>query len=170
MHNRPLHHVAVATALLFAAACGSDDSSDATATPDTTVTVMGPSLSQPAAEPTEPGCGVTLAEIQNLLGGDSGVTENATPGAGRCNFTWDDGGPRGIDVAIIAGGRAAFAIPGGYQPIDGYGDEAHVSSQAGRASAVAFVGDDLYAADVVSDGDNPDLQALCLQVLTLALA
>jgi len=128
------------------------------------------SPTQPAAEPSEPGCGVTLAEIQNLLGGDSGVTENATPDAGRCNFTWDDGGPRGIDVAIVAGGRAAFTVPGGYEPIDGYGDEAHLMRQSGRASAVAFIGDDVYAADVVADVDDPDLQELCLRVLTLALA
>jgi hypothetical protein len=42
----------------------------------------------------------------------------------------------------------------------------------GRASAVAFVGADLYAADVVADdrsATEDELRVLCLQVLELAL-
>lgn len=107
-----------------------------------------------------------------LLPPTRGVTENSTPDPGRCNFTWDDGGTRGIDVAIVAGGRAAFDVPAGYEPLDGYGDEAFAATEVGRASAFAFVGDDLYAADVVADGgnaSNAELRDLCLQLLELAL-
>jgi hypothetical protein len=169
MHNRLLGRAALLTVLLVAAACGSDDGTDPTATPDSTATAAASSSTQPATDATEPGCGVTLTEIQDLLDDDSGVTENSTPDPGRCNFTWNDGGPRGIDVAIISGGTAAFEVPAGYEPLDGYGDEAHVSSQPGRASAVEFVGDDLYAADVVADGAALPMKDLCLQVLALAL-
>jgi hypothetical protein len=38
--------------------------------------------------------------LQARLPPASGVTENSTPDPGRCNFTWDDAGPYGIDVAI----------------------------------------------------------------------
>ncbi len=120
----------------------------------------------------DPPCGVTLAEVRNLLPAASGVSENSTPDPGRCNFTWDDGGPRGIDVAIVPGGRSAFNVPPGYEPLDGYGDQAFVSSDDGQASAFAFVGNDLYAADVVAPGTGAaeaDLRALCLQLLRLAL-
>lgn len=69
-----------------------------------------------------------LADVQALLPAGSGVTQNDTPDPRRCNFTWDDGGPRGIDVAIVPGGRSAFDVPAGYEPVDGYGDEAYTSS------------------------------------------
>ena len=52
------------------------------------------------------------------------------------------------------------------------GDEAFVSSDDGQASAFAFVGSDLYAADVVAPGTGAteaDLRALCLQLLRLTL-
>lgn len=57
---------------------------------------------EPASAPESP-CGVTLAEVQALLPPTSGVSENTTPDPGRCNFTWDDGGPRGIDGATGPG-------------------------------------------------------------------
>ncbi len=60
------------------------------------------------AATTASGCGVTLADVQALLAANSGVTQNRTPEATRCNFTWNDNGPRGIDVARVPGGRAAF--------------------------------------------------------------
>ena len=161
-------------------ACGGDDddgASAAEASGQVTSTIAdsssasAPSSSAPAADSP---CGVTLAEVQQLLPPTSGVTESTTPDPGRCNFTWDDGGPRGIDVAIVPGGRAAFEVPGGYEPLDGYGDEAYTSTVPGRASAVAFVGDDLYAADVVVDvvvdgATDADLLDLCLQLLALTL-
>jgi len=161
-------------------ACGGDDddgASAAEASGQVTSTIAdsssasAPSSSAPAADSP---CGVTLAEVQELLPPTSGVTESSTPDPGRCNFTWDDGGPRGIDVAIVPGGRAAFEVPGGYEPLDGYGDEAYTSTVPGRASAVAFVGDDLYAADVVVDvvvdgATDADLLDLCLQLLALTL-
>lgn len=143
----------------------SNDTSDTRAGVATTAT--GPDTDEPDAP-----CGVTLAEIQALLPPDSGVTQNSTPDPGRCNFTWDDGEPRGIDVAIVPGGRAAFDVPDGYEPVEGYGDEAFEATGEGRASAVAFVGDDLYAADVVTGGTSAtddDLRNLCLQLLELAL-
>jgi len=128
------------------------------------------STSAPVAESVEAptstrgeGCGVTLADVQALLPTGSRVTENSTPDAGRCNFTWDDGGPRGIDVAFVPGGRSAFEVPAGYQSLDGYGDEAFLAAGNGRASAFAFVGNDLYAASEVN------LRDLCLQLLELSL-
>jgi hypothetical protein len=162
-------------------ACGGDDddaapspttepaeSSDSTAS--ASATTVAPDEAPPAEAPDSP-CGVTLAEVQALLP-DSGVSENTTPDPGRCNFTWDDGGPRGIDVAIVPGARASFEVPAGYEPVDGYGDEAYTSSAPGRANAFAFVGDDLHAADVVADGaptdDAADLD-LALQLLALTL-
>jgi len=170
-HRRPrkaFTTVAVAVVLALGA-CGDDDTTTASAaSTDSTDAPAATSTTTPAESP----CGVTLAEVQALLPPASGVTENSTPDPGRCNFTWDDGGPRGIDVAIVPGGRSSFEVPAGYDPLDGYGDEAFVSSAGRRASAFAFVGDDLYAADVVADGAGAaeaDLRDLCLQLLELAL-
>jgi hypothetical protein len=174
MRRSLLPALAVAAVLALAACGGGDDgaSDDGATSPapstDATDAVAVPPTSTPADSP----CGVTLAEVQALLPADSGVTENTTPDPGRCNFTWDDGGPRGIDVAIVAGGRPSFEVPPRYEPLDGYGDEAFVSSSDSRVSAFAFVGDDLYAADVIADGTNAtaaDLRDLCLQLLELAL-
>jgi hypothetical protein len=53
-----------------------------------------------------------------------------------------------------------------------YGDEDFASFDDGRVSAFAFVGDDLYAADVVADGagaTEAELRDLCLRLLELAL-
>jgi hypothetical protein len=137
---------------------------------------------------------VTLADVQALLPSGSGVTENSTPDAGRCNFTWDDGGPRGIDVAIVPGGRAAFeaqsgVLPAGpdrlengdaYETLDGLGDQAWAFGDGRRVSAVVLDGDDLIAADAVADGDpggpataaglNAGLLELSTQLLELAVA
>lgn len=97
------------------------------------------------------------------------MIQNATPDPRRCNFTWDDGGPRGIDLAIVPGGRSGFDVPAGYELVDGYGDEACTSAGPGRASAVALVGNDLRAVDVTTDGGSGDLTDLCLQLLDLSL-
>ena len=96
-------------AVLALGACGGGDDDDDTTTAGSTepATVTTARTSTDA----DPPCGVTLAEVQNLLPPASGVSENSTPDPGRCNFTWDDGGPRGIDVAIVRGGRSAFTIP-----------------------------------------------------------
>jgi hypothetical protein len=164
--------LAVVGALAFAlvpAACGDDD--DASTRAETMSSQPSTTMSRPDDEQADAACGVTLAEVQTLLPAGSGVTENSTPDPGRCNFTWDDDGPRGIDVAIVAGGRSSFEVPVGYEPLDDLGNEAFVSTTAGRASAFAYAGDDLYAADVVADGAaEAELRALCLQLLELALA
>jgi hypothetical protein len=165
---------AVTVGAVMALTAGGDDD-PATSAPSTTEGTTEPTDAPDTSSTTtadESPCGVTLAEVQALLPATSGVTESSTPDPGRCNFTWDDGGPRGIDVAIVPGGRAAFDVPAGYSPLDGYGDEAFASFSAGRASAFAFVGDDLYAADAVADGTGAteaDLRALCLQLLELSL-
>ena len=156
-------------AVLALGACGGDDDDDTTTAAPTDASTVTTARTSTDADPP---CGVTLAEVQNLLPPASGVSENSTPDPGRCNFTWDDGGPRGIDVAIVPGGRSSFNVPAGYEPLNGYGDEAFVSSDDGQASAFAFVGGDLYAADVVAPGTGAteaDLRALCLQLLRLTL-
>jgi hypothetical protein len=168
-HGSAAAALALALAIALVAGCGDDDEPATAGQADATTTTDRPS--EDAEESGAP-CGVTLAEVQALLPADSGVTESSTPDPGRCNFTWDDGGPRGIDVAIVRGGRAAFDVPAGYEPLDGYGDLAYEAIGDGRASAFAFVGDDLYAADVVADGTSAtgdDLRGLCLQLLELAL-
>jgi hypothetical protein len=185
---RPALAIATTAAtLLLLGACGDDgDSADDSAT-DSTEEAAAPTTAADAAagSPTTAGgggatgddapCGVTLEEVQALLPPDSGVTENTTPDPGRCNFTWDDGGPRGIDVAIVPGARGSFELPVDYEPLEGYGDEAYALVIPGRASAVAFVGEDLYAADVVATDDGgggaseDELSALSLELLTLAL-
>lgn len=158
-----------ALAVLSFAACSDDDGTTpqapSTDSPD-------PAAATPTSTHSGSPCGVTLADVQSLLPADSGVTESSTPDPGRCNFTWDDGGPRGIDVAIVPGGRSSFEVPADYQPLDGYGEEAFTSTSDTRASAFAFVGNDLYATDVVADSTNTteaDLRDLCLQLLDLAL-
>ena len=158
------------TSVLALVACGGDNDTTRAAAPS--IDSTDAAAATPTGTPREPPCGVTLAEVQALLPPESGVTENSTQDPGRCNFTWDDDGPRGIDVAIVNGGRSSFQVPAGYEPLDGYGDEAFSSISAGRASAFAFVGDDLYAADAVADGTGAteaDLRDLCLQLLELAL-
>ncbi len=160
----------VAVALI---ACGGDDGpADVASTQSTTEAADATSSTTTTEKVDDLGCGVTLEEVQALLPPSSGVTENSTPDAGRCNFTWDEGGPRGIDVAIVTGGRASFSVPAGYEQLEGYGDEAFGSFESGRASAVAFLGDDLHAADVVADGTGSteaELRDLCLQVLEKTL-
>jgi hypothetical protein len=168
--RRSLLTALAVAAVVALAACGGDNDGTTSAAPSTESTDAPAAVT--STTPGEASCGVTLAEVQSLIPTESGVTENSTPDPGRCNFTWDDDGPRGIDVAIVTGGRSSFQIPAGYEPLDGYGDEAFSSTIAGRASAFAFVGDDLYAADVVADGTGAteaDLRDLCLQLLELAL-
>jgi hypothetical protein len=145
--------------------CGSDEPEASSVSTDTTEA----SSTTIEDAPTQSDCGVTLADVQALLPPTSGVSENATPDARRCNFTWDDDGPRGIDVAMVPDARSSFDVPAEYTPLEGYGDEAYSSSMPGRASAVAFVGDDLYAVDVFADVADDDLSDLCLQLLERAL-
>ena len=149
-------------------ACGGDDDA-AEAAPPSTTDAADPTSSTSADDR---GCGLTLEDVQALLPPSSGVTENATTDEGRCNFTWDDGGARGIDVAIAPGGRTDVEVPPGLEPIDGYGDEAFGSFNADRASCIAFAGDDLYAVDVTAPGTGAtegELRDLCLQLLDRAL-
>jgi hypothetical protein len=166
--HKTLTTLAVAAVLALGACGGGDDTTSPAPTGDTT----DAPAAAPSTTPDDSPCGVTLAEVQALLPPDSAVTENPTPDPGRCNFTWNDNGLRGIDVAIVRGGRSTFDVPDGYEPLDGYGDEAFASTSNGRASAFAFAGDDLHAADVVADGTDAtaaDLRALCLQLLQLTL-
>ena len=159
-------------AVIVLGGCGGGDDEDATAAGPTAPADSSTLTTARTSTDADPPCGVTLAEVQNLLPPTSGVSEHSTPDPGRCNFTWDAGGPRGIDVAVVPGGRSAFNVPPGYEPLDGYGDEAFVSSDEGQASALAFVGNDLYAADVVAPGTGAteaELRGLCLQLLRLAL-
>jgi hypothetical protein len=112
---------------------------------------------------------VTLADVQALLGANSGVTENRTPDATRCNFTWNDNGPRGIDVARVPGGRSVFEqqsnkVPSGatalkdgtsYETLTGLGERAWAYGNARQANVVALRGADLYVAGLVIDGAAP---------------
>lgn len=161
-------------AVILVATSGDDGKTDAAASADATEPFGEDPTATTASDPDEPdaSCGVTLGEVQALLPAGSGVTENATRDPRRCNFTWDDGGPRGIDVAIATGGRAAFGVPPGYERLDGYDEPVYGSVVPGRANAFAFVGDDLYAADVMADGTGAteaELRTLCLQLLELTL-
>lgn len=164
----PAWLAAAALVAVALTACGGDDDPVEAAPPSSTG----------AADPTsstsanDPGCGVALEDVQALLPPSSGVTENAAPDDGRCNFTWDDGGSRGIDVATVSGGRTSTEVPAGLEPIDGYGEEAFGSFNADRASCIAFAGDDLYAVDVTAPGTGAtegELRDLCLQLLDRAL-
>lgn len=157
--------------LLFA--CGSsDDGSTATGTDapgPTTAEATSTTVRPSSATTVATGCGVRLADVQALLPATSGVTENKTPDAGRCNFTWNDNGPRGIDVARVPGGRATFEqqspkFPSGattlkdgtaYETLTGLGDRAWAFGDARHANVVAFRGADLFAVDLVIDGPAP---------------
>ncbi len=160
---------ALAVIALAVAGCGGDDGDDA-ATTATTAAGVFPPTSPPASG--SPGCGLSLADVQALLPPSSGVTENSTPDSRRCNFTWDDGGPRGIDVAVLPGALPAFTMPAGLEQVAGYGDDgAFISESPRRASAIAFVGNDVYAVDVAADNgaDTTELRELALQLLREAL-
>jgi len=112
---------------------------------------------------------VTLADVQALLPANSGVTENRTPDATRCNFTWNDNGARGIDVARVPDGRATFEqqstkVPNGpatlkdgtaYETLTGLGERAWAYGTARQANVVVLRGGDLYAVDLVIDGAAP---------------
>src|SRR5690349_8759841 len=89
-------------ALLVLVACSSDDTKDTAGTPASTSAATSATTSATTARSssnttTAAGCGVTLADVQALLPAISGVTQNKTPDATRCNFTWSDNGARGID-------------------------------------------------------------------------
>ncbi|MGQ0615409.1 MAG: hypothetical protein ACT4PW_00205 [Acidimicrobiia bacterium] len=164
--RRTIGWAAVVVAFLVAA-CGDEPAADR-ATPATDRTEATTATQATAADAADSPCGITLAEVEAQLPGTR-VTENATPDPARCNFTWDDGGPRGLDVAVVPGGRAGFTVPSGFQPTEGYGDEAYRSTSEDRASAVALLGDDLYAADVAGDDGGHELIALALTFLQLSL-
>lgn len=189
MTKGPFIGSAILLAAVLMAACSSgDDDAGSTASTDPAPTTDP--VDEPASDAPEGGCGVTLADVQALLPPDSGVTENSTPDPGRCNFTWDDDGPRGIDVATIVGGRTDFEaqsgqVPDGpdqlvdgtpYETLDVDADEAWAFGDAQQVSCVALRGDDLYAADVVFDGAaagrpiDTDFLEICTQLLGTALS
>lgn len=162
-----------ACALVVLFACGSGDDAAVTstdaqaATPAETPSTTPSSSSVTTATLT--GCGVTLADVQALLPANIGVTQNRTPDVGRCNFTWNDNGPRGIDVARVPGGRATFeqqspkvpsepkALKDGtpYEPLAGVGERAWAFGDARHANVVVLRGADLFAVDLVIDGPPP---------------
>lgn len=154
--------------LVVLLACGSEDKPEAassTVPPATTAL----SSSATTVGRTVSGCGVTLADVQALLPTNSGVTENRTPDATRCNFTWNDNGARGIDVARVPGGRATFEsqsakVPNGpstlkdgtpYETLAGLGERAWAYGNARQANVVVVRGGDLYAVGLVIDGTPP---------------
>ena len=159
--------MAATLVLLLLMACGSEDR------PEPASSTEPPTTGQPSSATTvasvASGCGVTLADVQTLLPSNSGVSQNRTPDATRCNFTWNDNGPRGIDVARVAGGRATFEaqsgkVPNGpatlkdgtpYEPLTGLGDRAWAFGNARQANVVVLRGADLYAVDLVIDGTPP---------------
>lgn len=162
-----------ATALLLLFACGSGDDDTAEPSTEAPATAGGGASTtlqaSPATTTAATGCGVTLTDVQALLPAGSGVTQNRTPDAGRCNFTWNDNGARGIDVARVPGGRSAFeqqsaSVPNGptnlkdgspYETIAGAGERAWAFGDARHANVVALRGADLFVVDLVIDGPAP---------------
>jgi hypothetical protein len=158
---------AAVLALLALTACASGDSEDSVAPSEPPATSTASSTR--SSSPITTGCGVTLADVQALLPTGSGVTQNTTLDPARCNFTWNDGGPRGIDVARVMGGRSAFEqqsakVPAGatalkdgtaYETLDGLGDRAWAYGNARQANVVVLKGADLYAVDLIIDGTPP---------------
>ena len=163
----PAWLAAAALVAVALTACGGDDDPVEAAPPSSTG----------AADPTsstsanDPGCGVALEDVQALLPPSSGVTENAAPDDGRCNFTWDDGGSRGIDVATVSGGRTSTEVPAGLEPIDGYGEEAFGSFNADRASCMPSRVTTCTPSMSPPRGRHQEgeLRDLCLQLLDRAL-
>lgn len=159
---------AVVSAFLVLVACGSGNETE---TANSTVAdSAAPTTTSARSSPANTtGCRVTLADVQALLPANSGVTENRTPDATRCNFTWNDNGPRGIHVARVPGGRAAFEqqsskVPNGpttlkdgtaYETLTGLGERAWAFGDARQANVVVLRGGDLYAVDLVIDGTAP---------------
>ena len=151
--------------LVVLVACGSEgkpEAASSTVPPVTTAQSSSATTLGRAAS----GCGVTLPDVQALLPSNSGVTENRTPDATRCNFTWNDNGARGIDVARVPGGRATFEsqsakVPDGpstlkdgtpYETLAGLGERAWAYGNARQANVVVLRGGDLYAVGLVIDG------------------
>ena len=159
---------ALTVALLVLVACGSDGDEETAGSIDVpATTTQSASASTPStAATTASGCGVTLADVQALLAANSGVTQNRTPEAIRCNFTWNDNGPRGIEVA--RGSRRAGRVEAqsaklpsrpttlkdgtAEESLRGLGDRAWAYGNARQANAVVLRGADLYAVDLVIDG------------------
>ena len=170
-----IRRLAATSVLLVLVACGSDDKQDTASTPAstepaaTTAPTARSSSATTTASTSASGCGVTLADVQALLPANSGVSQNRTPDAFRCNFTWNDNGARGIDVARVVGGRAAFEaqstkVPNGpttlkdgtpYETVTGLGERAWAYGNARQANVVVFKGADLYAVDYIIDGTAP---------------
>lgn len=148
-------------------ACGSEERPEPASSIQTPTTGRSPSATTVGSATS--GCGVTLADVQALLPSNSGVSQNGTPDATRCNLTWNDNGPRGIDVARFPRGRATFEaqsgkVPNGpttlkdgtpYETLTGLGERAWAFGNARQANVVVLRGDDLYAVDLVMDGTPP---------------
>ena len=154
--------------LLVLMACGSEDKPEAASSTEQPATTGQPSSASTVGRVAS-GCGVTLADVRALLPSNSGVSQNRTPDETRCNFTWNDNGPRGIDVARVPGGRATFEaqsgkVPNGpttlkdgtpYETLTGLGERAWAYGNARQSNVVVLKGADLYAVDLVIDGTPP---------------
>jgi hypothetical protein len=175
--------------VLALAGCGSGDPDPDPGSIQETATAVPPgAAADDGGDGGDRSCGLTLADVQALLPVGTRVSENPTPDPGRCNFSWDDRGPRGIDVAFVAGGRAAVdsadvgadRVPLDGDALDGLGGEAFAFGNDRQVSAVALLGDDVVAVDVVADTDpggpiTPDgldagLLDLCTRLLARAVA
>ena len=160
--------LAATVVLLVLMACSSEDKSEGASSTEPPATT-GQSSPATTVASIASGCGVTLADVQALLPPSSGVNQNRTPDATRCNFTWNDAGPRGIDVARVPGGRATFEaqsakVPNGpttlkdgtaYETLTGLGERAWAYGNSRQANVVVLKGADLYAVGLVIDGTPP---------------
>jgi hypothetical protein len=170
--------VSVVLCLLAIAACGGSDKKAATSSSASSAsrsssadasdsdTFSSKAASTNSVTGGGDGCGVTEEDVDAAVGRN--VVEHQTPDAFRCNFTWEDNGNYGIDVARLAGRRADFEgatnqVPAGdqklgdgtpYESVD-VGEQAWAYGNAKTVTVVAVRGNDLVAVDVVFDGTPP---------------
>ena len=185
MPARPAASMLVLAVLSLAACGGGDDddvadtASPAGATAAVTAaspgsTTAAPTASAPTSAPvasTDDGdgddagvatCGIDEDGVEAALGFD--VVQNDTGVPERCNFTWDDGGPRGLDVARVVGRRDEFEASSGVMPADGgqledgspyellsgIGETAWLFGSANQANVVVLDGDDVLLVGMVT--------------------
>jgi len=112
------------------------------------------------------GCGLTSEEVASAFDQPS-VNQSNTGQETRCNFTWDDVGPWGLDVARLEGGRQQFVDGSGLMPTDDnvledgtpyesipdLGDQAWAFGSDRTANVVVLIGDDVILVGAVTIGD-----------------
>jgi hypothetical protein len=174
--------VGLVAVLAGAAACSSGDASESSSTAATDKAAT--TVAAPGSASHQDGCGVTLEDVKAHLPDGTGVVQHGTPDPYRCNFTWEDGGSWGIDVARVAGGRSAFETSssapsdGGkmgdgspYEAISGLGDAAYRFRKGTTVNVVVLFGDDVVAVDIVhyGGGDPGDLDAITEDLARVAV-